>query len=119
GAVKPAHFDDLRFYALVETMRLGTPPLRLGTYYLDQGRLTPEDVTVALLETTVQRVVDGTRKMIELERRLREPVKRTGPLCRWCPLRDGCEDGKNWIQRRADDHAAEHADEDAGDASHW
>jgi hypothetical protein len=94
GSAKPAHLDDLRFYALVETLRLGTPPLRLGTYYLDQGRLLPEDVTEGLLESTVARVVAGVRKMVELDVQAREPVRRPGPLCRWCPLLADCEDGR-------------------------
>jgi len=94
GTAKPAHLDDLRFYALVETLRLGTPPLRLGTYYLDQGRLLPEDVSEGLLDSTVARVVAGVNKMVELERKLREPVRRAGPMCRWCPLLDECADGR-------------------------
>jgi CRISPR/Cas system-associated exonuclease Cas4 (RecB family) len=103
GATKAAHLDDLRFYALVETLRLGTPPLRLGTYYLDQGRLLPEDVTEALLETTVQRVVDGVERMIELETKARPPVRRPGPACRWCPLQEDCDDGQTWIRTADDD----------------
>jgi PD-(D/E)XK nuclease superfamily len=39
GNVRHVHRDDLRFYALIETMRLGTPPLRLASYYLDQAAL--------------------------------------------------------------------------------
>ena len=99
GAAHPAHLDDLRFYALVETLRLGTPPLRLGTYYLDQGRLVPEEVSEALLETTVERVIGGVVKMVELEIRAREPVRRTGPPCRWCSLLPTCDDGRAWIDR--------------------
>src|SRR5690606_18420552 len=93
---KPAHLDDLRFYALVETLRLGTPPLRLATYYLDQGRLLPEDVTEPLLESTVERVVAGVVKMVELEVGAREPVRRAGPACRWCPLLDECDEGRSF-----------------------
>ena len=63
----------------------------------------PEDVTVALLETTVARVVAGATKMIELDQRTREPVKRAGPLCRWCPLRDGCAEGTAWLDNGNDD----------------
>jgi hypothetical protein len=97
GGVKPAHLDDLRFYALVETLRLGTPPLRLGTYYLDQGRLVPEDVTENLLLSTVERVVAGVTTMVELETGMRPPRHRPGPACAWCPLRDGCDDGRAWL----------------------
>jgi hypothetical protein len=98
GAVKAAHHDDLRFYALVETLRLGTPPLRLGTYYLDQGRLVPEDVTEAMLHSTVERVVAGVETMVELETNVRPPVRRAGPLCTWCKLRDGCEEGNAFLR---------------------
>jgi hypothetical protein len=94
GTAKPAHLDDLRFYALIETLRLGTPPLRLGTYYLDQGRLLPEDVSEGLLDSAVARVVAGVVKMVELELKVREPVRRAGPMCRWCPLLDDSEEGR-------------------------
>jgi CRISPR/Cas system-associated exonuclease Cas4 (RecB family) len=104
GAAKGAHLDDLRFYALVETLRLGTPPLRLGTYYLDQGRLLPEDVTEDLLHATVERVVAGVVKMVELATKSRPPVRRPGPACKWCALREGCDEGDAWL-RAADDDA--------------
>jgi hypothetical protein len=99
GGAKAVHFDDLRFYALIETLRLGTPPLRLASYYLDQGRLLPEEVTVGLLESTVERVVDGTVKMIELDVKVREPVRRASHACRWCPLLEQCPDGRDWLAR--------------------
>jgi hypothetical protein len=103
GASKGAHLDDLRFYALVETLRLGTPPLRLGTYYLDQGRLVPEDVTEAMLESTVARVVAGVTKMVELEIRSRPAVRRAGPMCNWCKLRVGCDEGNSWLRAVEED----------------
>jgi hypothetical protein len=103
GAAKGAHLDDLRFYALVETLRLGTPPLRLGTYYLDQGRLVPEDVTESMLLSTVERVVAGVVKMIELEGHARPPVRRAGPPCNWCALRPGCDEGRAWLRDAEDD----------------
>ena len=103
GAAKGAHLDDLRFYALVETLRLGTPPLRLGTYYLDQGRLLPEDVTEPMLHTTVERVVAGVVKMVELETKVRPPVRRAGPACTWCALRDTCKEGGAWLRAGDDD----------------
>ena len=62
GGFSPVHLDDLRFYALIETVRLGTPPRRLATYYLDQGRFVPEDVTEALLRSTTARVIDGVER---------------------------------------------------------
>ena len=51
GGFGPAHRDDLRFYALVETLRLGVPPRLLATYYLDAARLQQEAVTEELLRS--------------------------------------------------------------------
>ena len=95
GRFSPMHLEGLRFYSLIETLRTGTPPRRVASYYLDQGRFVPEDVTVSHLETTVMRVVDGIEKMVVLDKREREPVKITGPACRWCPLFAECDEGQS------------------------
>jgi hypothetical protein len=89
------HLEDLRFYALIETLRIGTPPRRVASYYLDQGRFVPEDVTVPILESTVMRIVAGIEKMVALTDTERVPLKITGPACRWCPLLDDCAEGKS------------------------
>lgn len=94
GRFAPHHLDDLRFYALLETLRLGVPPRRLTTYYLDKGDFLPEAVTEALLHSTVARVGDGIVKLVELRAARREPVLRAGPTCRWCPQADACETGQ-------------------------
>ena len=73
GAAHGSHRDDLRFYALLETVRAGVPPRQLATYYLDQGRLVVEDVREATLESAIARTVDGVAKMIELKARIRDP----------------------------------------------
>ena len=103
GNVRPVHFDDLRFYALVETMRLGTPPLRLASYYLDQAALHPEDVTEAVLQSAAARVIDGVVKMIELETKQRAPRRAPSGLCRWCPVLASCDDGNTWLTNRDDE----------------
>jgi hypothetical protein len=90
------HGHDLRFYALLETIRLGTPPRRLATYYLDGARAQPEVVTVAILEAALARTIDGVRKLAEL-RAGREPNVQPGPPCRWCPVADQCAEGKAWL----------------------
>jgi hypothetical protein len=93
GRFSPMHLEDLRFYALIETLRIGTPPRLVASYYLDQGRFVPEEVTVAQLETTVMRVVAGIQKMVMLTDTARVPLKITGPACRWCPLLGQCTEG--------------------------
>jgi hypothetical protein len=102
GGFAPSHLDDVRFYALLETLRLGTPPRLVATYYLDSGRFVPEQVSEPILWSTVARVVGAAGRLVELrggrrgrappgvEEHRTEPVYRPGPACRWCPLVDGC-----------------------------
>lgn len=102
GGFAPAHQDDLRFYALIEALRIGVPPRLLATYYLDGGRLHGELVTDALLATAVERVVHGAHLAMELRHDGREPVLRAGPTCRWCSLRADCTTGQRWLEERDD-----------------
>jgi CRISPR/Cas system-associated exonuclease Cas4 (RecB family) len=96
GFPAPAHRDDLRFYALLETLRLGVPPRMLASYYLDAARAQPEAVTVPLLEAALARVIDGIHKMVSLANG-REPTLVPGPSCRWCPIADTCVEGQSWL----------------------
>ena len=102
GGFGPAHRDDLRFYALVETLRLGVPPRLLATYYLDAARLQQEAVTEELLRSALERVVRGAAAVIELRHDGRSPVLRPGPPCRWCPRRPDCPEGLRWLEERDD-----------------
>ncbi len=97
GGFSPTHHEDLRFYALLETIRLGTPPRLLATYYLDQGELTPEEVTVELLEATVHRVADAAGRIVALRTGQRTPGVLPGPACRWCPALDDCDEGRSHL----------------------
>jgi hypothetical protein len=97
GGFSPAHIDDLRFYALLETLKIGTPPRLLASYYLEAGQPHPEAVTVGLLEATLARTVDGVAGMVELLYGGREPRFRSGPSCRWCPMLDTCEIGTSYV----------------------
>ncbi|MDH3753269.1 MAG: PD-(D/E)XK nuclease family protein [Acidimicrobiia bacterium] len=98
GRFFSTHLDDLRFYALLETMRVGVPPRQLASYYLDQGELVPEQVTTRLLDTTEARVIDGIRSMIDLLTDEREPVKRPSGACRWCPILSTCNEGQDHLE---------------------
>lgn len=103
GGFSPSHVDDLRFYALVETLRVGVPPMKLASYYLDACRPHPEPVTVGLLEAAAQRVIAGADRLVALEHERAAPVKRTGPPCRWCLLRDDCAEGRAYLADGHDD----------------
>jgi hypothetical protein len=102
GGFSPSHLDDLRFYALVETLRLGTPPRRVATYYLDSGRFVPADVTVAALEAALDRTVEAVARLAELRTGGRVPLARPGPTCRWCPLLVGCDPGRTHLDEHTD-----------------
>jgi hypothetical protein len=102
GGFSPSHREDLRFYALVETLRLGVPPRVLATYYLDGGRLQQEPVSEALLRGALERVVDGAAAAVALLHDGREAVLKAGPPCRWCPRRDTCDVGRRYLEREDD-----------------
>lgn len=94
GGHSASHLDDLRFYALIETLRLGTPPRLLASYYLDAGQAQPEAVTEGLLRAAVARTVDGAHLLHQLEVGAVEPQVRAGRMCRWCPVLDTCGPGR-------------------------
>ena len=101
GGFSPSHLDDLRFYALLETLKVGTPPRMLASYYLDGGRAHPEAVTEGLLHAAAARTVDGVTRMVELRHDTSGAVKRAGPACRWCPILETCDLGLAMV--RGDD----------------
>jgi len=90
GWVSPLHREDLRFYALIETLVRDVPPRKLATFYLDSAHAMVEDVTEGLLRSALRRTLDGVHAIIELQVEGREPVLRPGTHCRWCTLRYEC-----------------------------
>lgn len=100
GGFAPSHRDDLRFYALIETLRLGVPPRLLASYYLDGGRLQQEVVSEDTLAVAFERVVAGADAAVSLRHEGREPVLRPGAPCRWCPRRPECAVGQRYLEER-------------------
>lgn len=103
GWVSPKHREDLRFYALVETLRTQVPPRKLASFYLDAGEPVVEDVSERLLLTASRRMLDAVHAEIELRFEGREPLKRPGVSCRWCPLAHDCDEGTAFLQGRDGD----------------
>jgi PD-(D/E)XK nuclease superfamily len=98
GRVATSHREDLRFYALLETIKLGVPPRKLASYYLDTARTHPEDVSEGVLRAAVARTIDGVHRIAEVRRFGREPTRRAGSACRWCPLQAECEVGQAYLK---------------------
>lgn len=97
GGPQPAHVDDLRFYALLDTLRAGVPPRLLVNYYLDAGRPRSEAVTEDLLWSAARRLVDGVRAMQDLDDERRPPTVIASWGCRWCPALDRCQPGRDHL----------------------
>jgi hypothetical protein len=97
GRLTARHREDLRFYALVETLSRRLPPRLLATYSLDSGTPDREEVTEAVLRSALRRTLDAVARMVEVRFEARPPERTPGPPCRWCALRDDCEPGTAWL----------------------
>lgn len=110
GLVASRHREDLRFYALVETLSRQVPPRRLASFYLDSAQPVVEDVTENLLRSTLRRTLDGIHALIELRIERRQPTKTTGAPCHWCALADNCAEGTAYRRNLDDASDADGAD---------
>ncbi|MEO6123691.1 MAG: PD-(D/E)XK nuclease family protein, partial [Ilumatobacteraceae bacterium] len=104
GRVVARHREDLRFYALVETLSRQVPPRKLASFYLDSAEPIVEDVTENLLRSTLRRTLDGIHAVIELQVEGRPPKKSTGASCRWCTIAADCPEGTAYL-RSLDDRS--------------
>jgi len=102
GWASPQHLQDLRFYALVETLRTRIPPRKLASFYLDAGEPVVEDVSEGLLLAATRRTLDAVDAEIRLRIEGHEPVKRPGRSCRWCPLSSDCAEGQSYLRGEDD-----------------
>jgi hypothetical protein len=97
GAFSPVHVDDLRFYALVEAIKVGVPPRRVATHYLESGNLVPEDVSEAMLTSAAVRVIDAVERWLELRAGRLVPLLKPSAACRWCPVLPNCDGGRQHL----------------------
>ena len=97
GAPNPIHRDDLRFYALLDTIRLGVPPRLVASFYLDLAEARTEPVTEGVLEATVARTVDAARRLTALRAGTAAPVYRESWGCRWCVALSTCQRGRAFL----------------------
>jgi hypothetical protein len=107
GGHSPVHRDDLRFYALIEALVHDVPPRRLVTYYLDDAECEVEEVTIGVLRAALRRMLDGIAIHADLTVDGRAPRRRIGVGCRWCPLIDGCAEGRSFLHGDDDNHDIE------------
>jgi CRISPR/Cas system-associated exonuclease Cas4 (RecB family) len=98
GRMSPRHREDLRFYALIETLVREVPPRMLATFYLDSAEPVVETVTEGVLRTALRRTLDGIHHVIRLRVEGDTPTRKPGPACRWCPLSERCAEGQAYLR---------------------
>jgi PD-(D/E)XK nuclease superfamily protein len=89
GGAYPEYPEDMRFYALVMTLRFGVPPYRAASFFLDSGEWQAEDITLEILEHAADRVVAAVTAAGSLSAGA-EPSLVPGPYCGWCPRAERC-----------------------------
>jgi len=91
GHRQAEHRAEHLTYALLELLRVGVAPLRAATYYTQTGQWAADDITFDLLFLAAVRLVDATKRLIEMSDG-REPTRRPGWRCGYCPLSGACPD---------------------------
>jgi len=84
GDARPAHADDMRFYALLCTLTFGRPPYRVASVFLQSMEWQAEDVTESTLDLAAHRVIETAVAAAGLLGGI-DPELTGGPHCAWCP----------------------------------
>ena len=69
GRIVDRHREDLRFYALVETLAREVPPRSVASFSLEAGEAVVDQVSEAMLRSSLRRTLDAIERMIELPSR--------------------------------------------------
>jgi hypothetical protein len=89
GGAYPEYPEDLRYYALLMTLRFGVPPYRVASLFLESGEWQAEDIGEQALQHAADRVISATRAAAALGNG-REPQLNPGVYCGWCPRAGTC-----------------------------
>ncbi len=66
GRIVARHREDLRFYALVETLSRQLPPRAVASFSLEAGEAAVDAVTESMLRSSLRRTLDAISRIIEL-----------------------------------------------------
>src|SRR5207248_1243308 len=83
------HAEDMRHYALLFTLRAGSPPARVATFFLSSGEWQPEEVDERVLRHAVDRTLDAVAVAAGLVAGS-SPELRPGRHCVRCPRVGTC-----------------------------
>lgn len=102
GNERPEHPEEVRYYALLETLAQKTPSRRVATYYLDGSWFRKQDVDRGVLEAALRRTAEAVNRIGDLWWRVRDERLTPGPHCYYCAARQDCADGKRWIEESSE-----------------
>ena len=84
GRIVDRHREDLRFYALVETLAREVPPRSVASFSLEAGEAVVDQVNEAMLRSSLRRTLDAISRMIELSVEGRDPKPPPSSGCFRC-----------------------------------
>lgn len=84
GGITHRHREDLRYYALVETLVREVPPRVVASFSLEAGDAVVEVVTEGMLRSSLRRTLDAIDRMIELQVEERPPRPEPSAGCYRC-----------------------------------
>ena len=84
GRIYDRHREDLRFYALVETLAREVPPRMVASFSLEAGEAVVDDVGEGMLRTSLRRTLDAIERMVELTVEGRPPRPLPSASCFRC-----------------------------------
>ena len=93
GGAYPEYPEDMRFYALLLTLRFGVPPYRAASLFLDSGEWQAEEVSEDTLFHAADRVVAAARTVAALSNG-RTASLVPGVYCGWCPRAHTCPEAQ-------------------------
>ena len=102
GRAVPHHLDDLRFYALLETLVVGVPPALLASFYVDAGRVQVEHVDEHTVRSALRRASHAVERLLHLRLGRTRATVRPNASCKWCPIASNCEPGQTWLEEAKD-----------------
>jgi hypothetical protein len=104
GREYPEHAEEVRGYALLETLRSKVPPRKVASQYLDGGYFRDEEITEDGLRSAARRLTDGIVRIAELWAGERPAELTPGSTCRYCSALPECQVGAAWVEsQRAGD----------------
>ena len=96
GERKPAHKDQVLFYALLWWRAAGTRPGKAVLQYLDSSwAFSPEEPDLVAVERIIAKEIDRARDALSARPAAAVP----GHDCTWCPVRPRCNEGWAWGER--------------------